>query len=355
MTSFILRIFFSGLMALVPNEDGTELTVLLLNADHSHHTSDGSSYAPHKPLLIARAGNCTGTCPDDDATIAQFAFANMSPAQALAALQNAVGGGAAWQLNGSDLGIVKGSSSAPDLPALSIVDGVAGTSIIPTTSNQREDFRWVADLQQICPTGCTLNPAVLGAQPPAGLVAARLRLKSGSVFTYSIARLGQNVKPVYFQRLDGTGSASPYVQAVASWVAADIAVSGSDIEIVDTKLDGSGTRSMKLSPDANGRVEVAVLNLPPFVPPASPHNEAPQVGKHFEMFYELAENPPAIETRLVPRVVRDDMNVTYPAVDWHSIHPQSALWSDLLNLLRLNSGRTVYDRLICPPVKDPYP
>ena len=353
MTSFILRIFFSGLMALVPNEDGTELTVLLLNADHSHHTSDGSTYPPHKPLLIARAGNCAGTCPDDDTTIAQFAFANMSPAQALAALQNALAGGAAWQLNGSDLDIAKGSSSAPALPPLNIIDDTGATGLIPTTSAQREDFRWVASLQQICPTGCTFNPALLGTQPPAGVVAARLRLKSGKVFTYSVARLGSDVKPVYFKRLDGTDNASPYVQAVASWVAADITVTGSDIEIVDTKLDGSGTRSMKLSPDTNGRVEVAVLNLPPFVPPASPHNDAPQVGKHFEMFYELAQTPPARETRLVPRVVTSDMNVSYPQVGWHSIHPQSELWSDLLNLLRLNAGRTVYDRLICPPVKEP--
>ena len=38
--NFIVRILFSGLMALVPNEDGTELTVLLLNVDHAYHTSD---------------------------------------------------------------------------------------------------------------------------------------------------------------------------------------------------------------------------------------------------------------------------------------------------------------------------
>lgn len=359
MTSFILRILFSGLIAFVPNEDGTELTVLLLNADHTHHTSDGSTYQQHNPVLIARSPNCTGDCPKRDAGVARAMYSEFPLTQAQDALETAVDGGGAWSVIGSELTIRKGSTSAPDLPPLVYIDDVRGTvngepALIPATANARRDFSWIANLRQIC-TGCNINPALLGSQPPAGIVAARLRLKSGNVFTYSVARLGANVTPVHFKRLDGTGSASPYTQAVASWVAADITVTGSDIEIVDTKLDGSGTRSMKLTPDSNGRVEVAVLNLPPFVPPASPHNDAPQVGKHFEMFYELSETPPALETRLVPRAGAASSSVTYPAVDWHSVHPQSELWSDLLNLLRLNAGRTVYDRLICPPVTDPFP
>ena len=48
---------------------------------------------------------------------------------------------------------------------------------------------------------------------------------------------------------------------------------------------------MTLSPDANGNVEVAVLNLPPFVPPSSPFMGTPDPGKHFEMYYEVAQTP----------------------------------------------------------------
>ena len=47
-------------------------------------------------------------------------------------------------------------------------------------------------------------------------------LRSGKVFTYSVARIGGNVTPVHFQRLDGTGNASAYSQAIASWVGAEI-------------------------------------------------------------------------------------------------------------------------------------
>jgi hypothetical protein len=112
---------------------------------------------------------------------------------------------------------------------------------------------------------------------------------------------------------------------------------------------------MTLSPDADGKVEVAVLNLPPFVPPASPANNLPEVGKHFEMYYELAQTPPASETRLVPRAGAAASVGTYPVVEWQTIHPQTELWSDLLNQLRLDAGRGPYDRLLCPPFNNTYP
>lgn len=345
---FVLRILFTGLIAFVPSEDGTELNVLLLNVDHAHHLSDGSQLAQHKPLLIARAGGCTGQCPTDDPVIAHYLYADKSATAALDSLETAVAGGAAWQLAGSELSVRKGSSGDPDLPPLVIRRNLR-TTIIPTTSTEREDFSWIADLKQIC-SGCTLDPSVLAAQPPSGLVAARLKLRSGKVFTYSVARIGSEVTPVHFKRLDGTGSASPYSQAVASWVAADIEVSGNSIEIVEASFAGGAGRSMTLEPDANGKVEIAMLNLPPFVPPASPDNDAPQVGKHFEKYYELSQTPPAVAARLVPLPGAAPGTAAYPEVDWQLIHPQEALWSELLNKLRLDVGRGIYDRTLCPPV-----
>lgn len=357
---FILRILFTGLIAFVPNEDGTELNVLLLNADHNYHTSDGSALPHHKPVLVARAGDCTGDCPKRDSDVAQFMFADKTSSVALDSLEAAVGGGAAWSLAGSDLSIRKSSSSAPDLPALWFRTDARGTvngqpRIIPLTADEREDYSWVADLKQLCATGsCLVDQSVLATQPPSNLVAARLRLRSGKVFTYSVARLGANVTPVRFERRDGQGSASPYTQAVASWVAADIAISGDSVEIVEAKFNGGAGRSMVLEPDANGKIEMAVLNLPPFVPPASSVNNAPEVGKHFEMFYELNQGAQAAATRLVPRAGAPAGAQSYSAVDWHLIHPQ-AEQSELLNLLRLDIGRTVYDRIICPPVRNDTP
>ncbi|MDQ3281109.1 MAG: hypothetical protein M3Q69_06830 [Acidobacteriota bacterium] len=356
--SFILRILFTGLITFVPSQDGKEVTVLLLNVPHQYHLSDGTSLANHKPLLIARAGNCTGNCPKRDSNIAQFMFADQTTAAALDSLEAAVAGGGAWDLSGSDLAIRKGSTTAADLPALELTN--TRTSVngqlqsIPSTSNERQDFSWVADLKKICPSCSNLNADILGAQPPA-IVAARLRLRSGKVFTYSIARIGNEVTPVKFERLDGQGSTAPYSQAIASWVGADIAITGDDVEIVDTKLDGTSTRSMKLSPDSTGKVEVAVLNIPSFVPPETTTNATPEVGKHFEIYYELKQNPPALGERYVPKAGAAASLAAYPQVDWQSVHPPAVVYSDLLNQLRLNLGRSLYNRILCPPTQNDTP
>lgn len=341
MSTFVLRILFTGLMAFVPNENGTEVTVFLLNA-HEHRISDSSVMQSHTPILAARAGNCTGSCIDDDSAIAQFIFRDQSLSIALDSLAYALGNGSAWLLSGSDLA-VQGSN----LPALNIRDDVRGTDIIPTTSTQRGDYRWIADLKEVCGTGCTLGADLFDTIPP-GIVAARFTIDSGDLYTWSVARLGSDVTPVNFKRLDGTGSTSAYAQAVTSWVGLDIEIPGSSVQIVETKHDGGTGRSMTLSPDASGKVEVAVVNLPPFTPPASSNNAAPQVGKHFELYYELLDSPPAREARLVPRAGAPS-GTSVPQVTWTSVHPTASVTSELLNRLRMEPGRSLYDRIICPP------
>ena len=354
MTSFILKILFSGLMIFTPSQDGKEMTVLLLAAGQSHHLSDGSALQQHKPLLIARAGSCSGDCPTRDGEIAQFVFADQSLTTAQDSLETATSGGGAWVLSGSDISLQKASSSDPDLPELSVTSGVRTTvggqpALIPSTSGEREDISWIANVKQLCGTGsgCALDSDVLASVPPSAIV-ARLHLRSGRLFTYSVSRIGANVTPVHFSRLDGSGSPSSYSQAIASWVGAEVEIEGSGVEIVESKFNGDPGRSMTLTPDATDGIEVAVLNFPPFVPPASSINDAPQVGKHFEMYYDVLQTPPSTETRLVP-FAGALSGAEYPEVEYATIHPSSAVWSTLLNALRLDIGRTAYERVFCPP------
>ncbi|MDP9190210.1 MAG: hypothetical protein M3P06_00720 [Acidobacteriota bacterium] len=357
---FILRILFTGLIVFVPSEDKQEVTVLLLNVGHAHEMSDGSPLEAHKPMIVARAGSCTGDCPTDDPAIAQYLYSDKSLSEALDSLETAVDGGAAWLLAGSEVSVRKGSTSDPELPSLVLRDDTRSTAggilqVIPTTSTEREDFSWVANLKSICGTGCNIDDAMLEAQPPAGLIAGRMTLRTGKVFTYSIARIGSEITPVHFNRLDGSGNPSSYSQAVATWVGADVTVTGSSIEIVEEKFNGDPGRSMFLSPAENENVEIAVLNLPPFTPPTAPYSTNPGVGKHFEMYYEVTQTPPAPEARFVPRAGALAGAPAYAVVDWHSIHPQQTLWSALLNQLRLDVGRTAAEQLLCPPSQDPRP
>lgn len=352
MSTFVLRILFSGLMAFIPNENGTQVTVLLLNTDH-YHMSDGSAMQPHKPLLFARAGSCSGAC-DVPSAISGYVFRDLSSPAALDSLAYALGDGSAWSIAGSDIAVQK-SSGAANLPAMAMRNNVRGTvngdpQIIPTSSSERGDTSWIPALQPLCDGGCTIDSDLLATVPPE-LVAARFTINSGDLYTYALARLGSDITPVQFNRLDGTGSASSYVQAVASWVGLDIEVTGDSIDFVETKHDSSTGRTMTLSPDESGKVEVAVMNLPPSIPPSSTHNDAPQVGKHFEMYYDLLTSPPAREERLVPRVAT---GTSVPQVSWSSVHPSTP--SVLLSRLRFEPGRSLYDRTICPPVKpDPTP
>ena len=351
--NFLVRILFSGLIALVPSEDGQQLDVLLLNIDHAYQLSDGTSLTHHTPVVLARAGNCTGDCPTQNLEIARTLFSDKSDTVALDSLAYAVQGGGAWKIAGSELSVRKGSETAAELPALILTNDTRGTDNIPTTSTEREDLSWLANLKQVTPGGYTINSSVLGANPPAGLVAGRFRLRSGKVFTYSIARIGTNVTPVHYKRANGTGDVSPYSQAVATWVAADINVNGSDIELVEEKFDGTGGRTMKLAPDANGKIEIAMINLPPYAPPTTT-TSTPGAGKHFEVYYDLANATVAAANRLVPFTGAAAGSGSYPTVAWSTIHPQEQ-YSELLNRLRLNAGRTMDEQILCPPGGIPLP
>ncbi|HVG23181.1 MAG TPA: hypothetical protein VND45_03425 [Thermoanaerobaculia bacterium] len=357
--NFIVRILFSGLMALVPSEDGKQLDVLLLNVDHAYHLSDGTSLPHHTPIVVALAGNCSGDCPTQNLTVARTLYSDKSDSVALDSLAYAATGGAVWELSGSQLTLDKSNASAADLPPLVLRTGTRGSAngqplAIPTTSLEREDLAWVANLKLIAPNGVTIDPAVLGSNPPAGLIAARFRLRSGNVFTYSVARMGTNVTPVHYKRIDGQGTVAPYSQAVATWVAADIEIDGDGIELVEEKFDGSAGRTMTLTPDTNGKVELAMLNMPPYVPATSVPS-TPGPGKHFERYYDLVETPPAVETRRVPFTGSAPGAAEYPQVSWNSIHPQEQLFSELLNRLRLNVGRTMDEQVLCPPTGIPRP
>jgi hypothetical protein len=355
VNTFVLKILFTGLMAFITNENGTEVTVLLLNADH-YHTSDGAAMQAHKAIVAARAGSCAGDCVTDDTLIADYLFEDQSSAVALDSLSYALADGGAWSISGADISVRK-AAGAPSLPALHRVNDSRSTvngqpQIVPVTPAQRTDLSWIPRLQQLCGGGCALDPDLLAAVPP-GIVAARFKIDSGDLYTYRVARMGSDVTPVQFKRLDGTGNASAYVQAVTSWVAVDIPVTGNSIDLVETKHDGTAGRTMSLGPDATGKIEVAVLNVPPFVPPASSANAAPQVGKHFELYYELLQNPPDRAERLVPYAGAPD-GTTVPQVTWTSVHPTTEVASELLNRLRMEPGRSLYDSSICPPV-DPWP
>jgi len=354
MSEFILRIFFSGLIAFVPSSDGTEMTVVLVNTPHEYTLASGEALPHHRPILLARAASCEGTCTTSaQPDIAAFMFANKTATQAQTALNAALAGGGAWELSSSDLKLV-----GPTEP-LTVRTGVRSTengilSRVPATATEREDFSWVADLSDLAPATGGFKSALSLAEPPSGcVVAARLKLSSGKLFTYSLVKIDAKARPVHFRKPSGSGPEALYAQAVANWVAAEIRVPGDSVEIVEENFnDVTRRRSMKLRPQ-NGRVEMVLLNLPPFEAP-DPNVPAPSPapGHHFQVFYDLVKKPPAHTERLIPHQALNP-SASDPQVDWSTLHPREALWSDMLELLGMSPrGKGAYDLTICPIIKD---
>jgi hypothetical protein len=352
---FVLRIFFSGLIAFVPSADEKELTVLLIKAPHEYAMADGSTLAHHKPLLLARAAHCEGACvTDDHGSIASFMFANKTPQQAAAALNSALLSGGAWELSGSELSF--GCAKDP----LAIRTGVRARTEdgrlkpVPATPAEREDFSWVTDLTELSPGTEGFRSSLTGQEPPAELVAARLKLRSGKIMTYSLVKIDGKARPVHFRKPSGEGPEAPYAQALATWVEAKISISGESVEIVDQSFtDPTRRRSMKLRPQ-DGVVEMALVNFPPFeAPDPDAPAPSPQPGQHFQVFYELVKTPPAQSDRLVPHQALSAA-ASEPQVDWVSLHPRQALWSNLLEQLGMSprGSKTPYEILLCPMVKE---
>ncbi|MBV9493532.1 MAG: hypothetical protein JOZ54_04755 [Acidobacteria bacterium] len=307
-------------------------------------------------MLLARAGSCDSCPAGDQASIAPFLFPNKLPQEAAAALSAATtSGGGAWLLSESDL-----SLSGPAGP-LSIVSGVRGRNeagvlnAVPADAHEREDFSWVPSLRDVVPGSQGFKAAYTSDDTPPGcVIAARLRFRSGKVFTYALARVDGKVRPIHFRPPSGAGPDGPYAQALATWVAAEIQVPGDVVEIVDTKFDDpESQRSIKLHP-RDGMVELAVLNFPPFEVPADPGaNRVPAAGQHFQLYYDLVRKPPARAMRVVP-MQAEAPPASEAEIDWSAVHPTSARWSPLLEALGLSprGSRGPYELAFCPMARE---
>ena len=343
---FTLRIFFIGLIAFVPSQDGKELTVLLVETRPGHVASDGSLIPPHHPMLLARAAECRGHCGIDEGIDPLLLFPKDSAADAH--LAAALDAGAAWTLDGSDLSIVDaGSRKASASLSLQGHPRQPGAPLALSRNPEGNtmDFDYVADLSRIVPSAGVVDPDVLARLPQRRLITARLRLRSGKVGTCRLVHVDGEVHSFDFKSLRrdcakqerGSSQLLAAPQPLADWVAAEIEVSGPEVEIVETRFASGEIRTIRLAPQ-DGLVELAVLNIPD--PPSEEelpeHHEA---DRHFELYYKLAQKPLPPCQWPVPHVGPKDESVKAQG---------SACPSRLLAGLPLSDPKGFYERIICP-------
>jgi len=314
--TFILRIFFMGLVAFVPNRDGTELTVLLVETRPGQVASNGAAIALHHPMLLARAADCRGNCGIAAGIDPHLLFWK-DGAAAASYLAAALDHGAAWTLDGSDLSIPDAEARERGQLEMQLGD--------------------IADLGRIAPGSGVVKPDLLAPRPPQNLIAARFLLRSGKVRPYRFVREDGKVLPIDFKPLNGGRAVEGAPQALADWMMAEIEVAGDSVEIVENRFGDEGSRRIRLAPEKGGAVELAVMNIPDPPSEESTH-EAHAADTHFELYYNLAQTPPPAGQRPVPHVAKGR----------GAFLRDETLRSGLLEGLKLNGPKGFYERIICP-------
>jgi hypothetical protein len=338
--NFILRIFFSGLIAFVPNEESGEVTVLLLDSGHSQHAS-ATPIPEHRAHLLARAGGCLGDCTTSDIEAATFLYPDISDSAADDSLALAVEGGTVWRLNRSQL-----SFGMPDCGVTLMKAAGARGKATPENDAERADFGWVPNLKEIDPSLGSIQPVMLGPMPPQ-LIAGRIVLQGGTLSTHSVVEVGGKALPMDFRPLEGTGEAT-YQRAAATWVQAEIRMPGNSMTILEKNLDTGLERKVTLQPK-DGVIELAVLNIQK---PTRRRLEGPPApGLHFERYWELAEHPPLAAARAIPQMPR----IATTGVAAARLQPKKTPASDLLSQLLFADGRGPFDQVLCPMSQYPRP
>ncbi len=317
---FILRIYFIGLIAFVPDSDGQRMTALLVDARHSYIASDGEQVPEHYPMLFARAQNCSGNCHEQDTFLADTVFpSTLSAGERLTNLQDAVIGGGGWKLDLSQLRIVLPGASQMSLTPFQLVgdgDTVAGPGRpLPSSSTPRDDFDYVADLREIVGESLVVDSTLLDA-PEKGRTVALMKLAAGDVTAQRLSGFKDEIVEFRFataEELKNGLDLSMPLAALADRVMVEIKISGDRVRLEDRNSTTSTVRTMELTPQAGSNViEVVIVNLPKhgfqFEGSHLGHPTTPGqifIDHHFELFYELAECVPPRNRRPVPGYLND--------------------------------------------------
>jgi hypothetical protein len=340
---FLLRIYFIGLIAFVPDPNGQKMTVLLVDGRNPYVASDGVLLPEHHPLLVARAAGCTGDCAGQERAVADVVYADdQTPAQRTDSLRQALGAGGSWVLDQSELRIVLPDSSPPPFHVAGAGPS-AGEDAPGAAPTSDEDFAQVADVSALADRRLVADPALLEG-PEKGRTVGLLRIAAGTVKAQRLAGFADDVVEFQFATAsefkEGVDVGMP-TRTLADRVAVEIPIAGCSVRLEETNAETSARRSMTLSPNScDGSVlEVAVLNLPRHgyqhgeVPGPS---DAPVIDHHFELFYDLAESPPPRNRRPVPGYFHGPMT------------PRPHSSSPLLGLLGLEPNRGIWSSAQCP-------
>lgn len=277
--SFHLRIFVMGLVALVPSEDRTDLTVVLQEARHHDHY----------PLLVYECENVyprTADCErSDDPNLPDERVRRFLRSKSV--IRNGNASSSAVVFEGQELkisGLVRGKllfNSSWDADWWHRVTGV-----VPESRTELHSFSWVPEMAKVSPAAGRIARRHL-YEPNASEVAGLLWLEGieGTVQSYGLANLRNEIRSLTFKNSNQDLPVWDFKQALTDILMIDVPIDGDTVELTFKGFSG-GEIKRKLKPREWDRtVDVLLANIGP-IPEYCPEDEE---AHHFAFYYDLAE------------------------------------------------------------------
>lgn len=292
-SAFTLRIFFYGLIAFVPSEDGKSINALVLDA-HSPESPNPCANHHHDPVIGFAGRDAVCVRPASGCRPVEV------PGQSIDCKADVW-----WRLTNELVELM-----ADEGGVLQII-GEGKRAGLPKSAADLVDFGWTAQMGSIAPKAGRLNRKLLGPQPPVGKIVGRIMLQAGSLRTCRLVgfpREGdeqgmQSIPLLFFSSSQGE---APQMQALAEVVLLTREVTSSAVTMTFSNLDTSEvTRQLNLYPadcTVDGKstkcLDLFVTNEP-VIPEEniSPFcsfwfkDERLFSSLHFPLYYNLSEIP----------------------------------------------------------------
>lgn len=323
MASTVFRIIMHGLIALAPTAPGDQnhITALLLDTQMSHDTHDTLCASVHHPELTFRIAEI----PENER---KCSAAGCNPV----GTECACGDGIFKKKITLEF---SGPLSDPLPEQLPLDDNNVNNYGLPTASTIGSR-RFVANL-----TKAPFNLKLLDSAMLDNHLFARMEVPVEKLVSCSLSNRedqgGKYVIPMGIRAIGERSRASDRTQAFAQMIVAKFDVpEGQQIRITISNFDGSDPQSMVLAAGEFGYL-IRLSNEPDELERGSPCDDG--IARHFAHYYDLAENPPAWEKRLIPHA-RFTQGIRFDGSD---PEPAAAEAEECKNL-----AFTMMDRPICP-------
>ena len=268
-----LHLFFVGLIAFVPNPDGSKIDVLLVDARNEEcvggqgPSCEGGCVSPaHKAMLAVRKEDVAGPCPGEERGFCVWSL-----------------DGIEVQIKGLDQALERRQGRGRNMRTLGLT-----ADRLPENAEDAVDFTWLADMNAVVPGGGHIK-STIGLREPNASATAQIIVDQGRLGVCNLVQYEGNPPrvPLFEFRPLGTGAdRRPYRQALADEVELNARMAGRRMQLYLTGADG---RVTVINLDANNdrAAEVLVLNVPRI------HSDSPRecddVGADFYRFFPWAK------------------------------------------------------------------